>query len=238
MSSFEVDERVIVRAVFIAHVMTNGRSGDSPRLAAGVFTHRVTSYPAPGKGPELRALLEKRVRSRQSEGYRTALMRTMYGEACFAINFQFESLAARESAQLGPLPAEAFALTSRLGDPSLHEVLVPANLDGRPVKYIEVRHSDPLPGKGGTLQRLLADRVQQQQAADVRAELSVEIAGPRSQVVTVSRFFESLAEYEESRAQRQGDEGAAAVTVAMAPLVSRHVDIEILEVLVPFPPRA
>lgn len=202
-----------------------------------LFTHRATSYPLPGKGPELRALLEERVRTRQSEGIRAALTRTMYGEACFAINLQFESLAARETAPIAPLPAEASALTSRLGDPSLHESLVAANIDGRPVKYIEDIYQDPLPGQGGRLQALLAKRVNQQQEAGVRAELTVEIAGTRSQVLSFRRFYESLAEYERMRAARTGEEGYADFVAEMTPLISRHANTEILEVLVPFPER-
>ena len=44
-----------------------------------MFSQRGTHYPVFGKGPELRALLEERVKARQAQGFRVGLSAQMFG---------------------------------------------------------------------------------------------------------------------------------------------------------------
>src|SRR5712691_3570108 len=73
-----------------------------------MYTRRITFFPAIGKGPELRTILEERVRLAQSRGARANLQTAVFGAdgPTFSIGNQFDDLGALDAMLANPLPVE------------------------------------------------------------------------------------------------------------------------------------
>lgn len=98
------------------------------------FQFRVSRYPAIGKGPALRALLEERVKAQQSRGFRT-LQQQMFGSEgpVFVSSIGFQDMASLEAQldnnqrdpEFQAYREKVQSMTARHGKTELLQVLVP-----------------------------------------------------------------------------------------------------------------
>jgi hypothetical protein len=98
-----------------------------------MFVQRVVFHAAQGKGRELRALLEERVKSAQSQGVAAALSVQMFGGGGFTMTIRYNTLAELEERRAGIASDPAFqawvtkvaAVTRQPNESELYEVLIP-----------------------------------------------------------------------------------------------------------------
>jgi len=106
----------------------------SPGLTVPYITQTTRAYPIPGKGPEIRAILEERVKGFHAQGLGGSVRRTVFGSdgPVFAVAVPFQSLGDiddfRQRNQSDSAYREATtklqALIRRPGNTSLVEVLI------------------------------------------------------------------------------------------------------------------
>ena len=204
-----------------------------------MYTQRVTFFPAIGKGPELRPILEERARLRQAQGVRANLQTTVFaGEQRFNLNLQVDDLGALDAVRAKPLPVDTriAPLTRQPNHLSLYENLLAAQAAPTPARYIQRISRMPLPGKGRELIALVLERAKARQAEGIRTSISVQVAGAASGTLVTNLIFTSLAELEKQRARNQTDAAQQQFQATVATLAGPN-RVEIFETLVPFQPR-
>jgi len=183
-----------------------------------MYTQWVQYHPALGKGPELRALLEQRVKTFQADGQSVALAVRMMGDEegnPFILVFRRQDLAEQEafrrSAQSDAnreFAAKVATLIARPAAVSLREVLMPAPANLPPLTapyFVQVAQVFPIPGKGPELGTLLEEGVKVYQSAGHRSALATLVYGSDGPFFALSTAFQSLAELESFRHGNQAD---------------------------------
>ncbi len=208
-----------------------------------LFVSSHSFYPVVGKVNGLRDALSARVRDLQSQGRR----RNLIGPAgvshegpMFQMTGLYDSLAEFEAAGAVPIPqavTDAFTpLLARQSGELLSVVVeppVPAQgAAARPV--IHRMRFTPMPGELAAVRDLFAGRVNETNAAGARGALSVTLTG-RPQLLW-TRWFESLAQWEEVRAKMLADPKGAAFVAKTKGLMFEPPLTQIFRIVVPYAP--
>ena len=206
-----------------------------------MFVVRNLYRAAIGKGPQLQAALEERVRLRQSQGLRVNLLATAFGldSAAFVLSFQHPDLAALEAFRVkrreepGPSFGEAGLLREGMS-PQLWEGLVSPTPVETPPRYA-VRHTVlPAVGKGLELTTLMSERARAR-AAGERIGLQVERAGPQFGALAFVTTYASMADIEANWRRMQGDSASKEYVASVQPLMAGSPTREVFEILIPYP---
>lgn len=211
-----------------------------------MYTQRVTYYPAVGKGPELRALLEERVKHVQSAGAEVALGVRMFGGPAgnpYIVNLRFQDLAAVEAYRRRNQADPAFAAynakvattLSCAAEIELYETVIPnPATPALTAPYFTQRALFyPGQGKGPEVRALLEERVKGLQASGEHANLSMGVYGSENPMFAFARFFQNMAAVEATRVRNQSDAMFLAFQTKMNPLVRQPTKVEFGEVLIP-----
>jgi len=204
-----------------------------------MYTQRISMFPANGKGPELRPILEERVRTRQSQGVRAALSMAAFGAEgpVFTVALLFDDLGALEALRANPLPVDPrlATLTRQPNRLELYEVLLPAQASNTPVRYIQRITRTPLAGKGRDVRALVPELAKARQTDGIRTTVAVQVAGPAATSVVTNTLFGNLAELEKLRARNQTDTALQQFQEKIS-TVAGPQQTEIFESLIPFQP--
>lgn len=206
-----------------------------------MYSQRTTFFPAFGKAPELRPILEERAKQRQAQGIRTSLATAAFGAEgpALVMTAQFDDLSALEASRGDPPAADPriAPLLRQTVRSELFEILLAAPVATTPAKYLQRITNTPLPGKGRELQDIVVERAKGRQSEGIRTGVSIQAAGPASGTVVTTIVFGNLAEYEKLRARNQTDASFQQYGQRLAGLSSRTPIVELLEIVVPYPPR-
>lgn len=159
---------------------------------------RVTHFPALGQMAQLKTFLEAQVGRRKAAGYRTALSRTFLGSDGpeFKLLFMFEDLAGYEAWRGDQDPgvgAQMLPLLARYGHQELSKPLLPTVVGGGgPYAYTVRGEWRPAAGKFPELRDAIVQNVGELQAAGIRANVFVPVAGPP--MVVTYRFLATISE--------------------------------------------
>ena len=202
--------------------------------------------PAPGKGPELRALLEEWAKTAPARGFRHNLGSRILGPEGqdFVNGIQHEDLAAFETYPQRSQANPAFAtfsarqqpLLSRPAVTDLYEVLVPAPAGPRRFTYRVGLY--PAIGKGPAVRGLLEDRVKALQGRGFLYGLQAKMFSEDGPVFAAGIGFEDLTALETYLQNNRRDPEFQAFNEKIQPLLGRPIKSELYQVLVPFPPRS
>jgi hypothetical protein len=215
-----------------------------------MFITRALNFAATGKGPELRSVLEERVKTDNSRGGEVSLGTLVYSDdgPAFVVTARYQNLAALDAgrtrnqadqARVASL-AKSAALSRQPAKVSLAEVLIgpTQGVAALHAPYYLVRTTSyPAMGKAAELRALLMERVQKAQAAKERTTLSTTVFSGDGGAFFISRAFADLAAYDTYRQHLQSDSayqlfGAKAVSLSRQPAGN-----ELAQVLIPFPAR-
>lgn len=202
-------------------------------------------YPAPGKTPEVRRLLEDRVRSAQQHDERSSLRQQVWFDegVVLSVSTLHDSLAAFERSRdrnlSDPATAELLQrlsqLTRRPARLELFESLLPGGgaAPAAPPRYYGRAIHFPAPGKAAEMRSVLTEHVESRRAAGARMALLSQVFAPKGITFVVGAPFTDLAEVEQRR--KDGAAALAALSARLGPLSRDVVHFELHEVLVPFP---
>lgn len=209
-----------------------------------MFTQRATYYPATGKGPEVRALLEALTQSEQARGIQVNLTTQHFNPdgPAFVRSVRLADLAAlaqrRASVAADPARQEHNAkLDPLLGRPAkveLFETIVPLAGPAGGV-YIERITWTPAFGKGPELQKVLEEQIMARQAQGMRGALSVQLFSPTGPAFASTLVFPDLAVYEQFRKARSTDAAVQTFAAKARALMTTPQKVELFEILTPFP---
>lgn len=210
-----------------------------------MFSHRVTHYPAFGKGPDVRALLEERVKSGQASGIRAGLSSHLLGAdgQAFVMTVIHPDLAAYDKRRRGNAADPGFrAYQTKLAEvirkpnsQELFEVLVAAPPSAESATFIVRNIHYPVPGKNLDLRALLEERVKSRQAQGARVGLSVQLFGSDGVSYVLSVRHPDLAAYEKYRQDTLGDRPENRAYQAKLGELQRATRQELFEILIPVP---
>lgn len=210
-----------------------------------MYVQTITQFPLPGKGPELRAAMEERVRALQAAGVEAQLTVTAWGAESqgYRIGTRWNSLAdlerqrassAEAAAQfvvrIGPLVRQAPVV-------ALGEMLSRTNVPTTPMKWQQHVVAVPALGKAAELRALQLERSKYHEAAGLRTVLIVQVAGPEAGCFSRVLLYNDLTEFEEARARIAADDANQAFLSKFTALLSRPSEVEFREVLVPIQQR-
>lgn len=203
-------------------------------------------YPAPGKGPELRANLEEWAKTAPSRGFRHSLTTQLLSQdgPVYVNGILHDTLA-----DWGAYPQRSAAhpaqrtfieknqgLNSRPNLFTLYEVLVPMGT-GDPFRYIRRITRYPAPGKGPSLRALMEERVKTAQARGRRHSLHAQMFSPEGQVFVHNIGDSDLVTMESQVRAFSQDPEAQELAEKVGALEGRPAKVELFEVLVPFGAR-
>jgi len=213
-----------------------------------MYAQYIQYHPALGKGPELRALLEQRVKTNQSNGQSVALAVQMLGGEegnPYTVVFRRQDLAAleafRRSNQADPARQEYQAkLQSLLARPaaiSLREELIPpaTNLPGLTAPYfVQGTMVFQIPSKGPELRALLEEGVNGYHSAGQRATLATSVYGSDGPFFAIITAFQDLAALDTFRHGQQADPSYRARVAKIQALIRQPARVSLHEVLIGF----
>lgn len=213
-----------------------------------MYVQRESSYPAPGKGAELRACLEERVKAAHAKGRAASLAVQLFAGAAgagYVRNIRFQDLAAydatRRQNQADPafqaLTQKITPLLSRPNAIELFEVLIPfpATPVMRAPFFSQRALNYPAVGAGPDLRPLLEARVKAYQASGRRASLSTSVYADDAPVFALTVSFQDLAALDSFRSYIQSDPALQALTARAARLIRQPNKLGLAEVLIPMP---
>jgi hypothetical protein len=210
-----------------------------------MYVQVIEHYPALGKGPDLEALLEERVKSASAGGSRAALyVHTVAPEPAYNVAILHENLAAMEayaSRNLADLNFQAWqakvqSVVSRPSPQELHNVLVRSPGSGN-VGFLWSIRFFPVPGQGPTLRRLLEDRINTATSRGANSAWLLSQAFSRDWPNFGMNFgFADLGTMESYQGALQFDSGFQAFSSAVTGLLARPNQAVLRRVLIPFPP--
>ncbi len=203
-------------------------------------------YPATGKGPELRAVLEEWASTAPSRGFAHNLTSQLVGSEgpVFINGIRHENLAAfqtypqrsRANPGFGPFIAKMQPLLARPPQLALFQMLIPPPSQA-PSPSFRFRVSRyPAIGKGPALQAHLEERAKAMQAHGFYT-LSRQMFGSEGPVFVTNRGFQDLASLEAHLDNNQRDPEFRAHAEKAQSMIARPNKIELFQVLVPFPRR-
>jgi len=208
------------------------------------YIQQNSHYPAIGKGPELRALLEEWARTAPSRGFAHNLISQLISAEgpVFINGIRHENLAAfqtypeRSWANPGraAFTAKGRLLRARPPQSALFQVLIPPSSQA-PTPSFQYRVSRyPAIGKGPALQALLEERVKAMQSHGFYT-LSRQMFGSEGPVFVTNRGFQDIASLEAHLDNNQRDPKFRAHQEKVESMIARPNKIELFQVLVPFP---
>ncbi len=209
------------------------------------YIQQISRYPAIGKGPELRALLEEWARTAPSRGFAHNLISQLGSEGPVFINgIRHENLAAfetypersRANPGFGPFTAKGRQLRDRFPQSELFEVLIPPPSQA-PTPGFTFRVSQyPAIGKGPALQALLEARVKAMQSRGrVFRGLTRKVFSSEGPVFASIIGFQDMASLETFQHNNQRDPKFRAFAKKVESMIARPNKIELFRMLVPFP---
>ena len=210
------------------------------------YIQRNRHYPAPGKGPELRALLEEWARTAPSRGFAHNLTSQLLSSEgpVFINGIRHENLAAfetypersRANPGFGPFTAKGLQLRDRTPRSELVEVLIPPPSQA-PTPGFTFRVSQyPAIGKGPALQALLEERVKAMQSRGrVFRGLTRKVFSSEGPVFASIIGFQDMASLETFQHNNQRDPKFRAFAKKVESMIARPNKIELFRMLVPFP---
>jgi hypothetical protein len=210
-----------------------------------MYFRLVNHFPAMGKAPELRVLLEDRVRTGERERLaRSALLTELLGpEPALVHAIQHEDFAAWEShvARIASDPnfqataAKMQAIMSRPQTQELHQILTRFTTT-KDANYLWSNTFFPVPGKAPELRRLLEERVNTStERGSAAATLMSQMYPPDGANFTLAIAFSDLASLEAYQSGMQTDAAYASWSTALTSVLVRPNRQRISRVLVPFP---
>ena len=213
-----------------------------------MYSQRALNYPAPGKGRELRAVLEERVKTEQAKGRAITLAMQVFGGAegnAYTLNIRHQDLASFEAMRgqnqsdpaFGAFQAKIGVLLIRPVVTQLSEVLIPfpANPAPKAPFYVQRALNYPAQGKGPELRALLEERVKGVQSSGQPASLSASVYGSDGPIFITALSFQDLAALESYRRRNQADPRFQAFGVKLNPLVRQVTRVELFEALIAMP---
>ena len=209
------------------------------------YVSQVTHYPAIERINAMREVLEAAVRARQAQGRRTNLMNTAgvsHEGPIFVTTSLWGSLAEYEQAiSSGAIPpannAAIAALQRQTQWGELRELVVelpPMPAGAAPRPFVHRMRFTPAPGHLPALRDLFKGRVEGMNAASDRGILSATLTG-RPQLVW-TRWYESMAQWEEARTRGLADPAGLAFMKETAPMMFEPPVTQLFRVLIPMPP--
>ncbi|MSQ14422.1 MAG: hypothetical protein EXR50_00960 [Dehalococcoidia bacterium] len=209
------------------------------------FVQRTTWIPALGKGPELRALLEERVKLRNAQGGRSGVSAQLFGPEgpAFVFSTVFPDLASREQlfqrqnsdpAYQASL-AKSVMVASKAAVIELFETLVP-NAPRIEAKVTQRITLYPAIGKGPELRAMLEEEVKARQARGITSGLQAQLFGIDGPAFTIGTQFPGIAAFEQRRESVPNDPGRQAYLAKVNQAISRPNRQQLFEVLVQVPP--
>jgi len=208
------------------------------------YIQEIRHYPAPGKGPELRALLEEWARTAPSRGFKQNLTsQLLSSEGPVFINgirhenvTAFETYPERSRANpgFGPFTTKMGPLLARPPQSALFQVLIPPTSQAPNPNFLFRVSRYPTIGKGPALLALLEEGAKPRQADRFRV-LSRQMFGGEGQVFMTNIGFQDMASMEAFLDNNERDPEFQAYREKVQSLVARTGKTELLRVLVPFP---
>jgi hypothetical protein len=209
------------------------------------YVQLLIHHPVPGKGPELRAVLEEWAKTAPSRGFEHNLMRQLGSDGLAFINgIRHENLAAfhtypeRSRANPGwePFTKKMGSLMARPRQSVLLQTLVsPSREAPRPSFQFRITRY-PAVGKWLELQALLEERAKAAQTGGFRM-LSRQMFGREGTTFVTSIGFQDLASLEAFIDNNDRDAQFRAYVEKVESLTARPSKTELFQVLVPFPRR-
>jgi hypothetical protein len=215
-----------------------------------MFTTRALNYTALGKGPELRSVLEERVKAANSHGGMVSLGVLVYSNdaPAFVVNTRYQNLAALDAGrthnQADPAYQASLAKSAALSRQSA-KVSLTEELIGRPqgapalrAPYYSIRATYyPAMGKAAELRALLEEEVQKEQAAKELAGLTTLVFRGDGGAFFITRAFADLSAYETRRQHLQSDLAYQVYAAKATSLYRQPVSTELAQVLISLPAR-
>ncbi len=205
------------------------------------YIQEISHYPAPGKGPELRAVLEDWAKTAPSRGFEHNLLSQLGSDGPNFINgIRHENLAAfhtypqRSRANPGwePFTKKMGSLMARPPQSGLFQTLVPPSREApQPsFQFRVIRY--PAVGKWLELQALLVERAKAQQGGGFRM-LRRQAFGREGPSFVTSIGFQDLGSLEAFMEKNDGDAQFRAYVEKVESLTARPSKTELVQVLVP-----
>jgi hypothetical protein len=208
-----------------------------------MYTVRIVHHPAPGKVPELRAVLEEHARAMNAGGHSHNVSELLYTEEPGFVNaIRYDSLAAVEAYPLlrakdSAWQARTQRITSCLSRPqvqSLYENLIMPNPTGE-VNYALQRTFYPAPGKAAELRAAIEQRAKTLGPGAVGKGVSAQVLGPDRPHFVLTTLFSNLDGYEQYLKAQPNDPGVQAYAAQVMALTTPDVGTQQLSrVLVRF----
>ena len=207
------------------------------------YIQQISHYPVPGKGPELRALLEDWARTAPSRGFAHNLTSQLGSDGPNYINgIRHENLAAfqtypersRANPGFGPFSAKEQPLMAKPTTSALSRVLIPPASQAPNPSFLFRVSRYPAVGKGPALQELLEERVKATQSQSFRT-LTLQMFGSEGPVFVTQIGFQDMASLEAYLDNNQRDPAFRAYLEKVQSMLARSDKLELLQVLVPFP---
>ena len=210
------------------------------------YIQRISHYPAVGKGPELRALLEEWARTAPSRGFAHNLTSQLLSSEGpnFINGIRHENLAAfetypersRANPGFGPFATKEEPLLDRSAQSELVEVLIPPPRQAPTPKFTLRFSHYPTMGKGPALLALLEERVKTMQSRGrVFRGLTRRAFSSEGPVFASIIGFQDMASLEAFQHNNQRDPKFRAFAKKAESLMARPSKIELFQMLVPFP---
>ncbi len=207
------------------------------------YIQRMSHYPATGKGPELRALLEEWARTAPSRGFAHNLMSQLVSEGPVFINsirhenltaFQTYPQRSRENPGFEPFIAKMQPLLARPPQTALFQVLIPSASQAPRPNFVFRVSRYPTIGKGQALRALLEEHGKAMQSQGFRT-LSLQLFGSVGPVFARHIGFQDMASLEAFMDNNQRDPKFQAYNEKVQSMTARPGKTELFQVLVPFP---
>ncbi|MSQ14994.1 MAG: hypothetical protein EXR50_03920 [Dehalococcoidia bacterium] len=208
-----------------------------------LFAVQTTYIPIPGKGPELRALLEERMNASAAHGAQNGLVQSQLfgpdGTAFVGVQL-FTDLAAYEGfvkkrnadpAYQAWVPKRTQVISAAPTQELVESIITPDPSTRSRDKLARVVTHVPILGKGPELRSVLEEHAKARQAQGFRASLWSQLFGPNGQAFGLRIGYPSLAAYEEDVAGRQSDPAYAEYLKKMYPLQSTAGRAKLFEVV-------
>jgi len=191
-----------------------------------MYTVRIVHHPAPGKAPELRAVLEEHARAMNASGHSHNVSELLYEEEPGFVNaIRYENLAAVEAyptlrAKHSTWPARTQRIVSCVSRPqvqSLYENLTMPNPTGE-VNYALQRAFYPAPGKAAELRAVIEQRAKTPSPGAVGKGMSTPVLGPDRPHFVLTTLFSNLDGFEQYLRAQPSDPGVQAYAAQVAAL--------------------
>jgi hypothetical protein len=210
-----------------------------------MYVQQISHYPAPGKGPELRALLEDWAKTAPARGFAHNLASQIMGPdgPNFVNGVRHQALAAfgsypqrsQANPAFRPFNEKQRPLLGRPNQQALYEVLIPPPTQAPPPRYVYRVTRYPALGKAPALRALLEERVKAMQAKGGFYALASQMFSTEGPVYVTNIGYQDLSGLEKTLHGNQQDAAFQSFAEKAQALMGRPGKTELFEVVVPFP---